>query len=154
MNINKNRLDTLSILMKWFSGKPSIFLSIHDRTRSIILSIRRILTILLFVCGLLKGWFFQCPGDLRVHSKYPGHNDLTHSAVFNLEPLGPTMSFFAVITIFFAVTLGKAELPEWTYYIISVYVAFHIICYILLTVSVYNLYNKYSIIDFFLKKKK
>jgi len=48
------------VLMKWFpvfqtTVNISVNTSIHDRPRSIILSIQRILTILLIVCGRLMG---------------------------------------------------------------------------------------------------
>lgn len=42
----------------------------------------------------------------------------------------------AVVTIFFAVKLKKAELPDWFDWILVAFVAFHVAMHIILSVSV------------------
>lgn len=45
--------------------------------------------------------------------------------------------FFPVVTIFFAVKLNKAELPEWMDWIMVAFVAFHVVMHLILSVSIY-----------------
>lgn len=47
---------------------------------------------------------------------------------------GNTAHIMALVTIFFAVKLGKAELPEWMDWILVAFVIFHVISHLLLTV--------------------
>lgn len=42
---------------------------------------------------------------------------------------------FSVVTIFFAVKLARAELPEWLDYILVAYVAFHVVMHFIFSVS-------------------
>lgn len=43
--------------------------------------------------------------------------------------------FFSVVTIFFAVKLSRAELPEWLDWILVAYVAFHVAMHFIFSVS-------------------
>lgn len=43
--------------------------------------------------------------------------------------------FVLVVTIFFAVKLTKAELPEWFDWILVAFVAFHVLMHLVLSVS-------------------
>lgn len=45
------------------------------------------------------------------------------------------MYFLAVVTIFFAVTLAKAELPPWFDWLVVAFVAFHVFFHLVLSVS-------------------
>lgn len=47
----------------------------------------------------------------------------------------------AIVTIFFAVKLGKAELPEWIDFILVAYVIFHVLIHLLLSVRNSNDFN-------------
>lgn len=57
--------------------------------------------------------------------------------IFNwLHWLGGNVAhILAVVTIFFAVKLSKAELPEWMDYVLIVYVAFHVLMHLIFSVS-------------------
>lgn len=48
---------------------------------------------------------------------------------------GNVAHILAIVTIFFAVKLGKAELPEWVDFILVAYVIFHVVVHLLLSVS-------------------
>lgn len=48
---------------------------------------------------------------------------------------GKITTIFLVVTIFFAVKLTKAELPEWLDYILVAYVAFHVVMHFIFSVS-------------------
>lgn len=43
--------------------------------------------------------------------------------------------FLSVVTIFLSVNLTKAELPQWTDYVIASFVAYYVIYHLLLSVS-------------------
>lgn len=43
--------------------------------------------------------------------------------------------FFLVATIFYAVKLAKAELPEWMDWVLVAFVAFHVLMHLLFSVS-------------------
>lgn len=45
------------------------------------------------------------------------------------------IAFVSVVTIFFAVKLNKAELPEWFDWIMVAFVAFHVIMHLVLSVG-------------------
>lgn len=45
-----------------------------------------------------------------------------------------TITFVLVVTIFFAVKLNKAELPEWFDWIMAAFVAFHVVMHLILSV--------------------
>lgn len=49
---------------------------------------------------------------------------------------GNLAHILAIVTIFFAVKLGKAELPDWMDFILVAYVAFHVIVHLIYSVSV------------------
>lgn len=48
------------------------------------------------------------------------------------------MAFVKVMTIFFAVTLSKAELPGWMDWIIAAYVCFYVVIHMILSVRTRN----------------
>nr|CAD7199938.1 unnamed protein product [Timema douglasi] len=48
--------------------------------------------------------------------------------------LGNMAHILAIVTIFFAIELSKAQLPEWTTWILVVYVAFHVAMHFVLSV--------------------
>lgn len=48
---------------------------------------------------------------------------------------GNVAHILAIVSIFFAVKLGKAELPEWMDFILVAYVAFHVIIHLIYSVS-------------------
>ncbi|CAO1339323.1 unnamed protein product [Diamesa serratosioi] len=48
---------------------------------------------------------------------------------------GNVAHILAIVTIFFAVKLGKAELPEWIDFILVAYVVFHVLIHLLLSIS-------------------
>lgn len=48
---------------------------------------------------------------------------------------GNLAHILAIVTIFFAVKLGKAELPEWMDFILVAFVAFHVVMHLIYSVS-------------------
>lgn len=54
---------------------------------------------------------------------------------FQPKPFYNLITFFAVVTIFFAVKLAKAELPSWFDWILVAFVAFHVLVHLVLSVS-------------------
>lgn len=54
--------------------------------------------------------------------------------IINLNLKNELKSMFLVVTIFFAVKLNKAELPDWFDWIMVGFVAFHVIMHLILSV--------------------
>lgn len=50
------------------------------------------------------------------------------------------LNLFSVVTIFFAVQLKKAELPDWMDWIVVGFVAFYVLIHLVLSVSEINFY--------------
>lgn len=50
--------------------------------------------------------------------------------------------FFPVITIFFAIRLSKAKIPEWVDWVLVAYVVFHVVTHLFLTVRIRTLHTR------------
>lgn len=50
----------------------------------------------------------------------------------------------AVVTIFFAISLSKAELPHWFNWILVAFVAFHVLIHLILSVSSIGVHDEFS----------
>ncbi|VVC24734.1 Hypothetical protein CINCED_3A009275 [Cinara cedri] len=76
--------------------------------------------------------FFQ-----PIFAAFRPHPDSSKRPIFNWIHwlVGNAAHIFAILTIFFAVTLSKAELPAWMDWILVAYVGFYVIIHLILSIS-------------------
>ncbi|XP_050523392.1 putative ferric-chelate reductase 1 homolog [Daktulosphaira vitifoliae] len=76
--------------------------------------------------------FFQ-----PIFAAFRPHPDSPKRPIFNWIHwlVGNAAHIIAILTIFFAVTLSKAELPAWVDWILVVYVGFYVIIHLILSIS-------------------
>lgn len=76
--------------------------------------------------------FFQ-----PIFAAFRPHPDSSKRPIFNWIHwlVGNAAHIFAILTIFFAVSLSKAELPAWMDWILVAYVGFYVIIHLILSIS-------------------
>ncbi|XP_025420155.1 putative ferric-chelate reductase 1 homolog [Sipha flava] len=76
--------------------------------------------------------FFQ-----PIFAAFRPHPDSSKRPIFNWIHwlVGNAAHIFSILTIFFAVTLSKAELPSWMDWILAAYVGFYVVIHLILSIS-------------------